>query len=204
MANDRGKPAKPPVGLRARKLPLHELRPSAWWRMHRAKQAPCFYSEDPVNRFSSPGLGILYLADTPETAFWEIHWDELGRLPPEERRIAESKLNQRVVRAARVRRTLRVLDATNRHSLRAVSATAGTFTSTYAVCQTWAKALATHPATPDGIIYPSARSAGARCLALFASRTKCDDLVFGTETPVGASPEILEALLADGVSVLVD
>jgi hypothetical protein len=202
MANDRGTPPPPPSDLRTRPLPLLALSPAAWSRVHRATLSPCFYSEDPANRFSSRGVGVLYLADAAETAFWEIYWDDLGPLAPDERRIPRAKLNQRVVRAATPKRRLQVFDATNRRSLRAVSATAGTFTSTYDVCQVWAKALATHPHPPDGILYPSARNAGARCLALFASRTRCDDIGFGAATKVGDSVEILASLLAEGVGVL--
>jgi hypothetical protein len=202
MANDRGTPAPPPSDLKTRALPLQPLSPAPWWRVHRATLAPCFFSEDTGNRFSSRGVGVLYLADAQETAFWEIYWDDLGPLAPDERRIPQAKLNQRVVRAATPKRKLQIFDATNRRSLRALSATAGTFTSTYDVCQTWARALATHPHPPDGILYPSARNAGARCLALFARRTRCDDLTFGTATKVGKSGEILASLLAEGVDVL--
>jgi hypothetical protein len=55
---------------------------------------------------------------------------------------------------------------------------------------------------PDGILYPSARNAGGRCLALFAGRTRRVDLAFGKGTKVGDSAEILAALLAEGVAVL--
>jgi hypothetical protein len=205
MAEDRGEAQSPPVDLARRELPLSELSPAPWVRIHRAKNEPCFYSEDAGNRFSSLGLGVLYLADAPVTAFWEIYWDDLGARAPNERRIARSKLNQRVVSSALLRRTLHVFDATNSHSLKAVSAPTSAFSGNYTRCQEWALALSEHASMPQGILYPSARHGGGRCLALFASRTECTDLAFASSaTPLADSSEILRAVLAERVVVLDD
>lgn len=203
MARDRGGNVPPPADLTRRPLRLRPLAADDWSRIHRAELGPCYYSEDPGNRFSSAGFGVLYLADQAKTAFW-LFWDELGTRAENERRIGRAKLNQRVVRGAHVKRPLRVFDATNPRSLKAVSAPTATFSGDYANCQLWARALYDHPSKPDGVLYPSARHGGAVCLALFAQRTGCADLDFGVATSVGESLEILKAILEDQVDVLDD
>ena len=204
MAEDRGKAHSPPADLATRELPLAELIPESWVRIHRATNEACFYSEDSSNRFSSPGLGLLYLADAPVTAFWEIFWDDLGSRAPNDRRIARSKLNRRVVSSALLQRPLQVFDATDSHSLKAVSAPTASFTGDYARCQEWALGLHEHASKPHGILYPSARHGGGRCLALFARRTQCSDVAFAPATPIADSSEIMRAVLADRAVVLDD
>jgi hypothetical protein len=204
MAHDRGEPRPPPADLAIREVPLTDVVSTPWFRIHRTTFSACFYSEDPAHRFSNPGLGVLYLADAPITAFWEVFWDDLGTRAPDERRISRAKLNQRVVRTASLQRSLRVFDATNPRSLKAVSATAGTFSGGYSICKAWAKALHDHDSTPEGIAYRSTRHGDGRCLAMFAERTRCEDIAFGATTPLGASSDILRAVLADHVDVIED
>jgi RES domain-containing protein len=204
MAKDQGEPQRPPTDLAARKVHLSELPAGRWSRIHRATLDACFYSESPGNRFSSSGLGVLYLADAPLTAFWEAYWDDLGTRAPDDRRIGRSRLNQRVVRGVEMNRVLRVFDALDATSLKVVGAATGTFSGNYSVCQDWAKALYDHVSKPDGLLYPSARHGGGRCLAMFAARTDCGDLTFDLATPVGESVELMRALLGDRVEVLDD
>jgi RES domain-containing protein len=205
MARDRGGPVPPPPDLDSRKLTLHTVRPKAWWRIYRASFGACYFSEDPSNRFSTAGLGVLYMADRQMTAFWEIFWDELATRPEGERRIARSKLNERQVTAVRPRREFRVFDATDGKSLKAVGAPFATFSGDYQNCQAWARALAAHPKKPEGILYPSDREAGGQCLALFASPTS-DCTAFQWEPGIGVadSLEIVASLTDDGVDVLDD
>jgi hypothetical protein len=204
MARDRGGIVPPPLDLAKRTLHLRELGPARWSRIHRSGLGPCYYSDDPGNRFSSSGFGVLYLADAPGTAFWEIFWDELGTRPENERRIGRAKLNQRVLRDARVQRPLQIFDATSARNLKAVSAPTATFSGDYANCQSWARALYAHPVRPDGIVFSSARHGGGLCLALFAHRTECADLEFGAATIIGDSLEILISMLENKVNVLDD
>lgn len=201
MARDRGEPL-PPADLTTRELRLATLPLGPWSRIHRSTLEPCFFSEDTSNRFSSAGLGVLYVADGPVTAFWETFWDDLGTRPPDERRISRRKLNQRVIRDALLRRPLRVFDATDSDSLKAVSATIGTFSGSYAICQAWARALHDHPSNPAGIRYPSARHGGGLCLALFASHITCDDFSFEPATVISEFNPILHAMLSDRIDML--
>jgi hypothetical protein len=204
MALDHGGPVPPPANLASRKLALKAIPIKRWWRIHRDGDAPCLFSEDPANRFSSAGLGVFYAADAAVTAFWEVFWDDLATRAPGERRISKARLAARVVTPVTPSRAVRVFDATDGRSLKAVSAPAGTFSGDYANCQRWAKALAAHPAAPEGIQYPSARHGGARCLALFAGPVACDALQFGGHTPVSDDPDILGSVKDDDVDVIED
>jgi hypothetical protein len=203
MSIDRGRPVAPPADLASRDFPLQKIpRGEGWWRIHRASLGPCYFSEDTGNRFSSSGLGVLYVADRRVTAFWEIFWDDLATRAPNARVIARAKLNQRALCSASLVRPINVFDATNATRLRDVGASAATFGGDYDNCQVWAKALYSHPSRPMGILYSSARDPGRACLALFASRTGCTDLRFGTSKPVGRSLSILKRIADDHVKVI--
>jgi hypothetical protein len=188
-----------------RQFNLRPVSPKLWWRIYRAGFGPCYFSEDPDNRFSTPGLGVLYLADRQMTAFWEIYWDELATRPENERRIPRSTLNERRVTAVRPRREFRVFDATDAKTLKAVGAPAATFSADYDNCQSWARALADHPKKPEGILYHSDRNAGCDCLAIF-KRPTVDCTVFQCEPGIGVADsfEIVANLKDDGVEVLDD
>src|SRR6202012_2483816 len=108
--------------LAARDLPTRALDAGGgWWRIHRKTQEPCFFSHNPGNRFSSADLGVLYLADQPVTAFWEIYWDGLGTRAPAERRIPRGKLDERALARASLKHGVRIFDASDAHALKAVS-----------------------------------------------------------------------------------
>lgn len=196
-------PVPPPEDFTARSLPLTDLAPSAWSRVHRAVFDPGYYSESEGNRFSSAGVGVLYLADRPLTAFWEIHWQDLGGRQHGERRLSRVKLRQRVARAASIKRALRVFDADDARTLEAAGAAAATFCGDFANAQRWARELFQHPSRPDGILYSPAR-AGGRCLALFHGRADARDIGFGVATEIESSPEIMAALVDERVELLAD
>jgi hypothetical protein len=181
MAIDRGASVEPPADLAQRELLLKTLRSKPWWRIYRNAHGPCFFSGDTGNRFSSAKVEVLYLADKPETSFWEIFWDDVVTRPPGDRRISKKKLQERQVCAATIKRRLRIFNATHPGALKAVSAPSPTFSGGYAQCQAWAAALLAHPSRPDGILYESARSKRAQCLALFAERVECADIHFESE-----------------------
>jgi RES domain-containing protein len=203
MATDKGAAVPPPADLHRRSLRLKKLAPKRWWRIHRAASKPCYFSPDPANRFSRVGLGVLYLADRPLTAFWEIFWDDLATRPPAERRIARAKLDERRVTPCTPKRTLAVFDATDAKELRTVSASTATFSGDYGNCQAWAAELAAHPQKPEGILYPSARTLGSKCVAAFESATlDCRAVAFGHGTLISKSAEILAGLADDHVDVI--
>lgn len=86
--------------------------------------------------------------------------------------------------------------------MKSVSAPTATFSSEYDNCQAWARALFAHPEKPDGILYPSARTAGVRCVALFAGRVSCNDITFGNRTLLVDNAELMKALVDADVSVI--
>lgn len=203
MATDKGAAVPPPADLHKRPLRLKKLAPRRWWRIHRASFGPCYFSPDPGNRFSSVGLDVLYLADSQLTAFWEIFWDDLATRPPAERRIARARLDERRIAPGRLKRTVAVFDATSEKELKKVGAPTSTFSSDYGNCQAWAAALAAHPQKPEGVLYPSARTLGNRCVAVFKSAAlDCRTIAFGPSAPISKSAEILADLADNHVDVL--
>ena len=205
MAQDRGGPVPPPKDLGKRSLLLCHLPVQRrWWRIHRATLAPCYFSLSTGGRFSSATLGVISLAAERITAFWEVYWDDLGTRPPSERRIARSRLNERAICSAVLKRSVAVFDATSAQRLKDVSAPASTFSGDYANCQAWARALLDHPSKPDGLLYPSARHKGGVCLALFDSRAACSDFEFGSGKGVADSMTIMRRIERDHVRLLGD
>lgn len=202
MATDKGATVGPPADLSTRKLHLRLLKPIEWWRIHRWTRGACYFSDDPANRFSCAGVSVLYLATTPETAFWEVFWDDLGTRPSTERRISRTALEARGLCEALPLRSYRVFDATNARTLREVSAPSGEFAGDYDQCQAWALALSNHPQKPDGILYESARSKRQNCLALFSGPTDCRQLRFAASTRLSQHSEILRCLGRERISVL--
>lgn len=201
MANDGGKSHAPPADLHERELQLVSA-PTRWVRIYRPQLGPCFFSPDPRNRFSSAALGVLYLGDVPATAFWELFWVDLGERRRGDRRIGKAKLDERVICTARTGRGFQVFDATDARTLNTVSAPSATFSSDYDNCQAWARALFSHPAKPDGILYESARTKGAKCLALFGGRAQCADITWSTATLLTKDTAILTALIDGDVELL--
>jgi hypothetical protein len=175
-----------------------------WWRLHRVAHGACFFSRDVSSRFSSEGLGVLYLADAEVTAFWEVYWDDLAMRPPGERRISTAKLAARAVTRVTLSRDVRVFDTTSPHALKAVSASAGTFLGDYEVCQRWARALEAHPDRPEGILANSTRDAGARCLALFEGAWTCAAIHLSAPKAASDSLAILASLNDNNVEILAD
>jgi hypothetical protein len=171
-------------------------------RIYRPAHGPCFFSRNPSNRFSSASLGVLYLGDAPATAFWELFWDDLGTRRPRDRRIGRAKLDEREICTARIPSGLRVFDATNAKVMNALSAPSATFSSDYDNCQAWALALFSHLGKPDGILYESARTKGATCLALFDGRAQCTDINWSTGRLLTKDTAISSALMDADVDVL--
>lgn len=178
MGSDKGVPTPPPADIATRTLPLENFTFEDWRRVHKASFGACYYSGDPANRFSSPGCKLIYVGDTPSTAFWELYWDDIATVAPPHRQIAKAKLAARKMCAVWANREFRVFNATKAKSLRAVSANAAAFIADYENCQAWAAALQAHPQQPEGIIYPSVRNQGGVCIGLFEGRTSCADLLF--------------------------
>lgn len=202
MAKDEGKSVAPPKDLAERKLWLRAWQPKVFWRIHKTANGPCYLSEDIGNRFSSPGTGVHYLGDDPDTAFWEVYWDRIADCRHDERKVSRPDLEARGICTATIGRELRVFNATSPRPMKSVSAPTATFSSDYGNCQAWACALYAHPETPDGILYPSARTPGAKCLALFAGRVSCSDIAFGSSTPLPDRVDLMKALLTADVAVV--
>lgn len=202
MAKDKGGRVDPPKDLADRKLWLRAWQPRDFWRIHRTANGACHFSQDVGSRFSSPGTGILYVGDEPATAFWEVYWDRIADCRYDERMVPRRDLEARAICTATIGRTLRVFNATSAKAMKSVSAPTATFSSDYDNCQAWARALFAHPEKPDGVLYPSARTTGVKCLALFAGRVSCSDVTFGTPTPLVDRVDLMKELVAANVAVV--
>lgn len=202
MAKDEGKSVAPPKDLAERKLWLRAWQPKVFWRIHDTANGPCYFSEGVGSRFSSPGMGVLYLGDEPDTAFWEVFWDRIADCRHDERRVSRADLEGRGICTASIRRPLRLFNATSPRPMKSVSAPTATFSSDYGNCQAWARVLFTHPEKPDGILYPSARTSGAKCLALFVGRVSCKDITFSSSTPLPDRVDLMNELVTANVAVI--
>jgi hypothetical protein len=169
MALDQGQPVPPPADLAQRALSLKSVSIDVGWcRIGKASYDPVHFTTDPGRRFSLPDLpGVLYLANEPETAFWEVFWDDLMTRPDRERRLDSGKLTERKLWILTLPREIRLVNTLDAAAMHELSAPDGTFQGPYDNCQAWAAALRGHPSRPDGLLYSSARRTGHWCLALF-------------------------------------
>jgi hypothetical protein len=83
--------------------------------------------------------------------------------------VTESKLRERSLSRIRIRRPLRLVNLGETGALTRIGADARIFTATYTVSQRWSRAIQSHPAQPDGILYRP-RHDPARLAAAFFDR----------------------------------
>lgn len=138
----------PPADLASRPLPLARLR-GPWFRGHRAGRDPLFFGATRDNRFDDPRgrFGVLYLAADPFGAFIETFGHQTGS-----RIVTRTALEERALSRVEARRALRVVDLTGR-GLPRLGADERLCSGDIAAAQEWSRALAAHPATPDGLLY---------------------------------------------------
>lgn len=154
----------PPADLATRALPIATLE-DGWYRLHAREHVALFFGRTGRNRFDAPAgeFGVLYLADTPHSAFVETY----GRTERPSRRIVTvQELAGRNLALIRASRPLHVVDLTGSGLVR-LGADNRLATGNYRVAQHWSLALWRHPDTPDGLRYRSRHDPSGCCLALF-------------------------------------
>jgi hypothetical protein len=165
----RGTPRPPPTDFATRTLPA--IRASGvFFRCANTSRPLVDWDARDTSRFSGPSLlfPVLYLSERKLTGFWECFGDELNDQPEGEKALyRKTHLEPRHWFRFNIKRSLRVIDATDVATLRAIGADAGTFLAGYAITQKWADALMQHPTKLDGFYYSSRLDGGRRCLAVF-------------------------------------
>jgi len=164
-------PPHPPADLDTIDLETTRPRTTTFYRLtHESNVSPIFFSRLGKFRFDSPASkwGVCYLAEDIETACLEVFADRIRKGV-----IDFSALHEAIVWRITVAADLGLLPLSG-PTLTKIRATLQCFVSRYTLSQAWARALMTHPADFDGVIY-SGRQSAAPCIALFGD----DDPVKG-------------------------
>ncbi len=156
----------PASGFASLDLPVHSISPAGTFRVHSEARPPVSFRLNPNHRFShrdSP-TRILYLAEDTETCLWECFGDEIldpGAL------VSGARWLHSTLSRIRFTRPLRICDLTNLDVRRRLSIDLAAINNTdLSISQEWALAIQRHPASVEGLRYPS-RFTNRPCLALF-------------------------------------
>jgi hypothetical protein len=152
----------PPGDLDHRRLPLIEST-GPWHRIHRTHLDPIFFGRTLENRFDDPRqeCGVLYVAETLDGAFIET----FGRNPGLNT-VSERQLRQRSLSRIECTRPLALVDLTG-PGLARIGATAALLAGRHDRAQIWSRALWSHPAAPDGLLYRPRHDPSCICVAVF-------------------------------------
>jgi RES domain len=210
----RGQPHLPPPASEFAKCDpnLLAVYPSKWMRLGAvARPNPYDWDERAVSRFSHPShpFKILHLADSKETAFWEVFGAKIEDMPVDNRALyAKAQLQTRKFIELEVEHVLRLVDVTQEKTIHDLRSNAGTWLAPYKHCQAWARALMDHPKKFDGFIYQACRrGATARCLALFSrpDETTMETLVRAHTPPstrsIATDPDVLRLLIQNEIDL---
>lgn len=118
---------------------------------------PRYRFDDPLGEY-----GVCYLGRTQAGAFAETFL----RNPPV-RLVERVTLENRSLAELAVRLPLRLVRLTGRGLARLGTTSAVSSTPDCAIPQRWSRALWSHPARPDGLLYRSRHDDAAVCVALF-------------------------------------
>jgi hypothetical protein len=158
---------EPPLDIHARSLPLRTFATRVLYRIHRSSHNPLFFGPPagaPESRFDDPegAFQVCYLGEQREAALVEALLRE-----PTRTLVAWSDFEARQLATVTVTRTLRLVEFLG-SALRRLGATAEVgSTRDYSLSQAWSRALWTHPAQPDGIVYRCRHYDSVRGIALF-------------------------------------
>jgi hypothetical protein len=156
-------------------LPTVDLRAGTWWRLALVVRADLigWDGRPGASRFVSMAgkHEVLYLAGDKRTAFWEVFSARLLPLAPVDRVLPPSVLDDRRWVHFDVPAGLKVFDASEKKSLRAIGASNMSFHGDWSLSQAWADAVWSHPARADGILYHSDKNRN-KCVALFRRATQ--------------------------------
>ena len=164
----------PPAGFTEAPLVLTEFSSQTLTRLARAHHPDPLGVRPAPSRFSDPELGatdhasfaVLYLGTTFRVSFVETVLRDagdgrLGALPLEEAELAAWSCA-----GIATRRPLRLVDLTGTGPLRMGVPSDAVRAASHALGRAWSGAFHSHPAAPDGLLYPS-RLTGEPCLAVY-------------------------------------
>ncbi len=152
----------PPSDLANRQLPVVETA-GPWLRIHRVEYGPLFFGRTLESRFDDPDqeFGVLYAAETLDGAFIETFGRNPGRNAVRERQLARRSLAR-----IEANRPLRLVDLTG-PGLARIGATATIFAGDHGPAQSWSRAVWSHPAAPDGLLYRARHDPSCHTVAIF-------------------------------------
>ena len=152
----------PPAGLHARTLPLVHAQRS-WIRLHTCVHEPLFFGRTGRGRFDAAQqeYGVLYAGSDAHCAFIETYGWETGV-----RFVTAQELASRCLATIATDRPLALVDLTG-PGLAQIGCDARLFAGAHADAQRWALALWSHPAQPDGLLYPARHDPSRQAVAIF-------------------------------------
>jgi hypothetical protein len=157
----------PPADLRSRDVLIFEAPTGrACFRSHQIIHSPIFFGTTPRYRWDAPSgeYGVLYLGADEYVAFME----SIGRNALRTRFVPRADLLQRGLSKVTPKRALRLADLYNSGGLTRVGAE-GSLTSGggYKNSQKWSKAVKSHPAALDGILYGPRHDPSRQAFAIY-------------------------------------
>jgi hypothetical protein len=154
----------PPRDFAERDLPIEVIPARATFiRIHRSKFDPLYFGIAGDNRFDDPDnrYGVCYAARSLEGAFAETCLRQVGL-----RLVSLSQIAARSVSRLTMTAELRLM-ALHGPGLARIGATSAVSSGTYDISQPWSRAIHSHPAKVDGIVYRSNHDNSEFCVALF-------------------------------------
>ena len=184
-----GRAAEPPDWLPHTHLPIMNVQPQPFARIHRSIHPPIFFSpganQPPAGRFDSVAgtFGVLYLAFNVAGAFAETILRN-----PRRRLIGWDEIATRSMSYLTPSRGLQLLQM-HGPGLQALGVDNAITTGPYDPCGRWAEALFSHADRPDGIVYASRHDPDQLCVALFS---RADITIIAAAGPVPLAEQIAE------------
>ena len=160
-----GRTPEPSTRFHSIKLPISEI-DHEWYRSHPSRRDAIYFGRNRAYRFDAPEgeYGVLYVGADPHVAFIETF--QIAGIHPA---VTESKIKERSLSRVLTRGPARLVNLANSGALARIGADARIFTAGYTVSQRWSRAIQSHPARPDGILYRPRRDP-ARLAAAFFDR----------------------------------
>jgi RES domain-containing protein len=199
-----------PPKRQAHGLHLHTIAAgSPWFRIHRCRHATALHwGRHDQGRWNAAdgSFGVLYLADSLETAFAETYGHQVmdSQAPAGVKFLARQELQERCISRITATRELEVLDlrgpALAWHNL---DARLLTTREQLTVCQAWSRWWHDAVEPPDGLLYPSRLLPRGSNLALYEhgsdgwQEEPLGDLMHWQDVSTG-EPAVLEILDAHG------
>lgn len=175
----------------------------SWYRIHRKEDEPLWFggpsgeARDPAEmwRFDDPGpgtthpeaprpdgkaipdkghFGVCYLGTTPEASFVETFLRRSGTAGRKD--VSLSELEKRNLATIVLTRAIKLVDLRNNGLARAQLDSTVFATRDYRLPQVVARTIWRHPASFDGIVYPTRHDPGQSAVALFDRASGAVDL----------------------------